>query len=84
MSYQSIFFFHICTREIILEPQKERTGVCIGAGIGHVDEIYDAGSLVYANKIKKISPYFVPRILVNMASGHISIAHGLRGSFFLH
>jgi hypothetical protein len=42
-------------------------------------EISDAGALIAAGKLRRISPYFVPRILVNMAAGAVSIAHSLRG-----
>eukprot|EP00878_Enallax_costatus_P016015 GHUV01016791.1.p1 GENE.GHUV01016791.1~~GHUV01016791.1.p1 ORF type:complete len:312 (+),score=60.18 GHUV01016791.1:404-1339(+) len=42
-------------------------------------EIAEAGALITANKLRRVSPYFVPRILVNMAAGAVSISHGLQG-----
>ena len=50
----------------------EKTGVCIGTGIGSIDEIYDAN-------IKKLSPFFVPKILPNMLAGYISISKNYQG-----
>ena len=61
------------------ERERERTGCAIGAGMGHVDDVAAAGVLLSAGRGRRVSPYFVPRILVNMAAGHVSMAHGLRG-----
>jgi 3-oxoacyl-[acyl-carrier-protein] synthase II len=59
--------------------ERERTGVCIGAGMGHIADVADAGVLLAGGRGRRVSPFFVPRILVNMAAGHVSMAHGLRG-----
>ncbi len=57
-----------------------RCGVAIGSGIGSsVQEVSDAHDLVKAKGIRRLSPYFVPRLLINLAAGHVSIAHNLRG-----
>lgn len=58
---------------------RAATGVSIGAGMSCTSEISDAGALIAAGKLRRLSPYFVPRILVNMAAGAVSITHGLRG-----
>jgi 3-oxoacyl-[acyl-carrier-protein] synthase II len=42
-------------------------------------EIAEAGALITAAKLRRVSPYFVPRILINMAAGAVSIRHQLRG-----
>ncbi|ETV74955.1 beta-ketoacyl-acyl-carrier-protein synthase II [Aphanomyces astaci] len=61
------------------ESQKERAGVAIGAGIGNLQEIVDTGSLIQQQKFRRVSPFFVPRILINLAAGHVSMMHGLKG-----
>ncbi|RHZ26105.1 hypothetical protein DYB37_007233 [Aphanomyces astaci] len=60
------------------ESQKERAGVAIGAGIGNLQEIVDTGSLIQQQKFRRVSPFFVPRILINLAAGHVSMMHGLK------
>eukprot|EP00732_Lithocolla_globosa_P002199 Lithocolla_globosa_v1_NODE_1378_length_2621_cov_6.806703.p1 type:complete len:444 gc:universal NODE_1378_length_2621_cov_6.806703:1096-2427(+) len=55
-----------------------RTGVCIGSGIGSMSDT-TAATLALQKSYRKVSPFFVPKILVNMASGHVSITHGFHG-----
>ncbi|KAJ3115206.1 Mitochondrial beta-keto-acyl synthase [Nowakowskiella sp. JEL0407] len=61
------------------QDQKDRTGVCVGSGIGCIDEVARVAINHAESGMKKISPYFVPKILANMAAGHISIKFGFRG-----
>ena len=61
------------------EEQRERVGVMVGSGIGGLQSIYD-GSITLAEKgPRRISPFFIPSALINLASGHISIMHGFKG-----
>ena len=55
------------------EDQRCRTGVMIGSGIGGLETIHEAASLILQGKIKRISPFFIPSALINLASGHVSI-----------
>ena len=54
-------------------------GVMIGSGIGGLETICDAALLLHQGKIKRLSPFFIPSALANLASGHMSIKYGLKG-----
>ena len=54
-------------------------GVCIGAGMSSTRDLAQAGVLVANEKTRRLSPFFVPRILVNTASGAVSASYGLQG-----
>lgn len=53
--------------------QQQYTGVAIGNGMSSTAEVAEAGRLLVEGKLRKLSPFFVPRILANMAAGAISI-----------
>lgn len=57
----------------------ERCGVAFGSGIGSMQDIVDAAAALAARGHRRVSPFFVPRALVNMAAGQIALRHGLRG-----
>nr|GMD25686.1 3-oxoacyl-[acyl-carrier-protein] synthase, mitochondrial [Ipomoea batatas] len=59
--------------------EKERTGVSIGAGIGSIVDVMDASKMICEKNLRRISPFFIPRILINMASGHVSMKYGFQG-----
>ncbi|KAI5465572.1 thiolase-like protein [Mariannaea sp. PMI_226] len=61
------------------QEELEATGVCLGSGIGNLDEIYDTSIMHNQGGYKKVSPLFVPKILINMAAGHIAMKHGFQG-----
>ncbi len=61
------------------DEQKERAGVLIGSGIGGVGGIYDASITLAEKGPRRISPFFIPGRLINLASGYVSIRHGLKG-----
>lgn len=61
------------------DEERERTGVMIGSGIGGLQWIAE-GSLTLEEKgPRRISPFFIPAALINLASGQVSIQHGFRG-----
>jgi 3-oxoacyl-[acyl-carrier-protein] synthase II len=60
------------------EKQIE-TGVLIGSGIGGLAGIYDASITLHERGPRRISPFFIPGRLINLVSGQVSIAHGLKG-----
>ncbi|KAK3092183.1 Mitochondrial beta-keto-acyl synthase, partial [Teratosphaeriaceae sp. CCFEE 6253] len=57
----------------------EATGVAIGSGIGNLDEAYNTSVAFHTGGYRKVSPLFVPRLLINLAAGHVSIRHGFKG-----
>ncbi|MEM8635842.1 MAG: beta-ketoacyl-ACP synthase II [Pseudomonadota bacterium] len=65
------------------EPQddrsRERTGVMIGSGIGGLQAIADSALDLERGGPKKVTPFFIPSALINLASGQVSIRHGLKG-----
>ncbi|MEC9153815.1 MAG: beta-ketoacyl-ACP synthase II [Pseudomonadota bacterium] len=61
------------------EEQQERTGVLIGSGIGGLPGISEGALLIEKRGPRRLSPFFIPANLINLASGHVSIEHGFRG-----
>jgi 3-oxoacyl-[acyl-carrier-protein] synthase II len=61
------------------EEQQFRTGVLIGAGIGGLQGIEDGAFTVRDRGPRRLSPFFIPGSLINLAGGQVSIKHGLKG-----
>lgn len=61
------------------DEDKERAGVLIGSGIGGLQTIYDASVTLHERGPRKLSPFVIPAMLINLASGQVSIRHGLKG-----
>jgi 3-oxoacyl-[acyl-carrier-protein] synthase II len=61
------------------EEQQLRTGVMIGSGIGGLQKIEEGANIIAEKGARRISPFFIPSCLVNLASGHVSIEHQFRG-----
>ncbi len=55
------------------------TGVMIGSGIGGLGGIAETALLLRDKGPRRISPFFIPGRLINLASGYVSILHGLKG-----
>jgi 3-oxoacyl-[acyl-carrier-protein] synthase II len=61
------------------EEERTRAGVLIGSGIGGLQGIDKAALLVHEKGPRRLSPFFIPGRLINLASGYVSIKHGLKG-----
>ena len=61
------------------EEERCATGVMIGSGIGGLPTIYEASVQVHEGKARRLSPFFIPSALINLASGHVSIRYGYKG-----
>jgi 3-oxoacyl-[acyl-carrier-protein] synthase II len=59
--------------------EEIETGVLIGSGIGGLGGIYDASITLHEKGPRRISPFFIPGRLINLAGGQVSIAHRLKG-----
>jgi 3-oxoacyl-[acyl-carrier-protein] synthase II len=64
---------------VIDETNRDRFGVHIGSGIGGFDVIEREHSAMLAGGPRKISPFFIPGSIVNLAAGHVSIKYNARG-----
>ncbi len=64
---------------IINDENAERVGVLVGSGLGGLETIEKYHSLMLEQGPKKISPFFIPMLIVNLAPGHISMYFGCKG-----
>ncbi len=61
------------------EESLERTGVMIGSGIGGLPGIAETSMILHEKGPRRISPFFIPSCLINLASGQVSIKYGFKG-----
>jgi len=61
------------------DEDKERTGVIIGSGIGGLGTIERTSVELHLKGPRRISPFFIPSALINLASGQVSIRYGFKG-----
>lgn len=64
---------------VINDENAERVGVLVGAGLGGLPSIERYHTLLNEGGPKKISPFFIPMLIINLAPGHISIRYGAKG-----
>jgi 3-oxoacyl-[acyl-carrier-protein] synthase II len=65
-----------------LKPEEvagERTGTCIGSGIGGLGIWEEQSRVRFARDPMRMSPFFIPMLIANMASGHVAMRYGLTG-----
>ncbi|MBN9440305.1 beta-ketoacyl-ACP synthase II [Bosea sp. (in: a-proteobacteria)] len=61
------------------ETERERTATVIASGVGGFPAIAEAVRTTDQRGVRRLSPFTVPSFLVNLAAGHVSIDHGLKG-----
>ena len=61
------------------ESNADRIGVCIAAGIGGISTIEDNHSKLLNRGPRRVSPFYIPGSIINMAAGQVSIMYGLKG-----
>lgn len=61
------------------EEQQNRAGVLIGSGIGGLNAIAETTLVLEKSGPRRVSPFFIPAALINLASGQVSIRYGLKG-----
>ncbi len=61
------------------EDERCATGVMIGSGIGGLETISEAAVMVHEGRGRRLSPFFIPSALINLASGQVSIRYGFKG-----
>jgi 3-oxoacyl-[acyl-carrier-protein] synthase II len=64
---------------VINEENAERVGVLVGAGLGGLPAIEKYHDALKEGGYRKITPFFIPMLIINLAPGHISIKYGAKG-----
>ena len=59
--------------------EQNATGVMIGSGIGGIEGIAETAVTLHEKGPRRVSPFFIPGRIINLASGYVSIEHGLKG-----
>lgn len=63
----------------ITQEMKDRTGVIFGSGIGGLQTFQEQTAIYLESGARRISPFFIPMMIPDIASGHISMQYGFRG-----
>src|SRR5450432_2965412 len=68
----------------LTEDERDRAGVFIGVGLGGLENLERCTLTLDKKGPGKVSPYFIPSLIANMAAGQVSIAFGFRGPSLAH
>jgi len=68
----------------LTDEERDRAGVFIGVGLGGLENLERCTLTLDKKGPGKVSPYFIPSLIANMASGQVSIAYGFRGPSLAH
>jgi 3-oxoacyl-[acyl-carrier-protein] synthase II len=68
----------------LTDEERDRAGCFIGVGVGGLENLEKVTLIVKDKGPGRVSPYFIPSLIGNLAAGQVSIEHGLRGPSFCH
>ena len=68
----------------LTEAERDRAGVFLGVGLGGLENLERCTLTLKDRGPGKVSPYFIPSLIANMAAGQVSIAYGFRGPSLAH
>lgn len=63
----------------VTAENAERSGIALGSGIGGLPMIDSSAKMFRAKGPRKVSPFFIPAVIINMAAGYVSVQQGLKG-----
>lgn len=63
----------------LTEEDREQCGTLIGVGLGGLEYLYSHSITLHERGVHKVSPYFIPTVIANLAAGQVAIALDLRG-----
>src|SRR5690606_10576581 len=63
----------------LTEEERDRAGCFIGVGLGGLEQIENTARTLFERGPGKLSPYFIPAAIANLAAGQVSMIYGLRG-----
>ncbi|MDX2051305.1 MAG: beta-ketoacyl-ACP synthase II [Polyangiaceae bacterium] len=68
----------------LTDEEREDVGVFIGVGLGGIERLEAIKDVLNTKGPTKVSPYFIPSLIANLAAGQVSIEHGFQGPSFCH
>jgi 3-oxoacyl-[acyl-carrier-protein] synthase II len=66
------------------DEERETCGTFIGVGLGGLEHLYEHSITLHERGPSKVSPYFIPAVIANLAAGQVAMALGLRGPSYCH
>jgi 3-oxoacyl-[acyl-carrier-protein] synthase II len=60
----------------------ERVGVIVGSGMGGLATLEETHKVLLEKGVKRVSPFFIPSLIINLAPGQIALRHGMKGPNF--
>jgi len=81
-AHLSVAASHLCLKDAavdLTDEDREKCGTFVGVGIGGLEYLYQHSITLYEKGPSKVSPYFIPTVIANLAAGQVAMALGLRG-----